>query len=209
VSAYQASSYGAEYNDGVTDTRAAAKDADGELSNMGYSSDYYWNADADADDAYNRIASDHVFYFFGHGAPGKILFQGDFGGPSTPITADHPDLLRISDLTYYSMHDIALAVYLSCNSANSDPLNGNLLDVSQSKGVDCCIGFSNTVKQGQGTVWSDRLWHYLDEQYTFKGAVDWAIVDVRLQYWLDAGGTDSYDIRGDDDIVIDPARAGS
>lgn len=126
------------------------------------------------------------------------------------ITADNPSLLKISDYSYSSLHDIALAVYLSCNSANSDATNGNLLDESESKGVDSSVGFSNYITQGQAAWWSDKFWSYLDEQYTLNGAVEWALIDVRLQYGLlNPGGIDSYVIEGDEDIIIDPAMSGS
>jgi len=205
VSAYQASSYGTYYSDDYLDTRSVAQTARSELSSMGYSSTYYGNADAT--DAYNGMAFDQVFFFDGHGDAGMMKFRKST--VSTFITADNPGYARISDYSYNSLNDMALAVYMSCNSANTGATNGNLMDESTSNGVDSVVGFSNYINSAQSGYWSGRFWYYLDEQYNINDAAVYSLIDTRSQYgWFNPGGMDSYVIRGSLSSTIDPQRAG-
>lgn len=206
VSAYQASSYGTNYGDGM-DTTSIALNARNELKHMGYTSSYFGNRDANT--AYNRMTSDQVFYFFGHGDAGRILFK-ESGLPMTAISADNPYLLpTISGHSYSEMNDIALAIYLACNTANTDSTNGNLLYESTSNGVDTAVGFSNYITKGQAAYWSDQFMYYLDEQYNINDAAVYSLVDVRNEYGMfNVGGMDSYVIQGSVSSTIDPQRAG-
>jgi len=203
VSAYQASNYGTNYGDGL-DTSSVAQTAQSEQNSMGYSASRYLNSNADS--AFSRMASDNVFFFDGHGDAGRILFKQN--GVSTIITGNNLNYPRLSSYIYGELNDVALAVYMACNTANTNTINGNLLDESTSRGIDTALGFSNSINSAQSGYWSNRFWYYLDERYNFNDAAVYATSDTRATYNNDAGGLDSYVIRGSLSGAIDPARAG-
>ncbi|PKL58565.1 MAG: hypothetical protein CVV34_01665 [Methanomicrobiales archaeon HGW-Methanomicrobiales-5] len=204
VSAYQASSYGTSYTDGL-DTTTAASTARSEQSSMGYSASYIGNTNANI--AFSRMTADNVFFFDGHGSAGQIVFQQS--GIDSAITASNPSLPRLSSYTSGELNDIALAVYMACNTANSDSTNGNLLDQSTSKGVDTAVGFSSTIYPTQSSYWSNRFWYYLDEGYNIRDAAVYATSDNSNNFgWWNQGGMNNYVIRGSLSSAIDPARAG-
>jgi hypothetical protein len=204
ASAYQSSNYGTNYGDGL-DTTPQSQTAQSEQSSMGYSAGNYQGSTATS--AFNRIASDNVFFFDGHGDAGLMEFRN--GGVSSFITANNPGNIRLSSYTSGQMNDIALAVYMACNTANTGSVNGNLLDESTSRGVDTAMGFSNLINSAQSGYWSNRYWYYLDERYNFNDAAVYSLVDTRSYFgWLNVGGMDSYAIRGSLSSTIDPARAG-
>ncbi len=204
VGAYQTSNYGTNYNDGL-DTTGPAQNAQSEQNNMGYSASSYLTSDANS--AFSRMASDNIFFFDGHGDAGRILFKQN--GVSTIITATNLNYPRISSYTSGQLDDIALTVYMACNTANTNSINGNLLDESTSKNVDTAVGFSNNINSAQSGYWSNRFWYYLDEVYNINDAAVYATSDTRSAYGNNnVGGMDSYVIRGCLSCAIDPARAG-
>jgi len=204
VSAYQASNYGTNYNDGL-DTSTVAQTAQSEQNSMGYSASNILNSNADS--AFSRMASDNVFFFDGHGDAGRILFKQN--GVSSVITATNLNYPRLSSYTSNELDDIALAVYMACNTANTNSINGNLLDESTSRGVDAVVGFSNNINSAQAGYWSGRFWNYLDERYNINDAAVFATSDTRTNYGNNnLGGLDYYVIRGSISSAIDPARAG-
>jgi len=205
VSAYQASSYGAIYTGGL-DSRVMAQTAQSELSSMGYSGTYHWNDGAN--NALSRMASDQVFFFSGHGGPGFINFQP--GSATESLTANNPGLLRISSLTYSQLNDMALAVFLGCDTANTGSTSGNLLSTSRSRGVDTAIGFSQDVTAPQTGYWSNRFWYYLDNGYSVSSAISSADADNAANFGIyNQGGMNTHIVQGNSYIVIDPARAGA
>lgn len=205
VSAYQASSYGAIYSGGL-DSRISAQTAQSELSSMGYSGTYHWNEAAGT--ALNMMPSDQVFFFVGHAGPGFINYEKN--GVLTSLTANNPGLARISSLSYSDLNDMALAVYMGCDTANTDSTNGNLLSTSTSLGVDTAMGFSQDITSPQVGYWSGRFWNYLDNGYSVSQAAGAADADnqANFGYWQQ-GGMDYRVIQGNNYLVIDPARAGS
>ncbi|MEN6443509.1 MAG: hypothetical protein ABFC71_07150 [Methanoregula sp.] len=203
VSAYQASSYGVYYD--TIDTRATGQVAANELTSMGYSASYIENPSASS--VFLRMPSDNVFFVDGHGSPGQIVFQHN--GVDSAISASNPGLIRLSSFTSGELNDVALAVYVACNTANTDSTNGNLLYESTSRGVDTAVGFSNYITSPQSEYWSNRFWYYLDERYNIHDAAVYSLIDTRAQYGLlNPGGMDSYVIQGSISSAIDPARAG-
>ena len=203
VGAYQASTYGTNYGDGL-DTSSVAQTAKDEQNSMGYSASRYLNSNADS--AFSRMASDNVFFFDGHGAPGRIIFKQN--GVSTIITGNNLNYPRLSSYVSGELNDVALAVYMACETANTNSINGNLLDESTARDIDTAIGFSNNINSDQSGYWSNRFWYYLDERYNINDASVYATSDTRTTYYNDAGGLDSYVIRGSLSSAIDPARAG-
>ena len=204
VSAYQASSYGAIYTGGL-DSRITAQTAESKLSSMGYSGTYHWN-DA-ANSALRRMPSDQAFFFVGHGGPGFINYEQS--GVTTSLTANNPGLARISSLNPNDLKDMALAVFMGCDTSDYDSTNGNLLSTSTSMGVDTAMGFADDITSPQVGYWSGRFWYYLDNGYSVSQATSSADTDniANFGYWSQ-GGMNSHYIQGNSNIIIDPARAG-
>lgn len=204
ASAYQSSNYGTNYGDGL-DTTPQSQYAQSEQAGMGYGAGNYPNSAAST--AFSRMASDNVFFFDGHGNSGLIEFKN--GNTYSFITADDPNNIRLSSYNSGQLNDIALAVYMACDTANTNPTIGNLLDESTAMGVDTAVGFSNTITTPQSGYWSNRFWYYLYNQYNFNDAAAYSLVDTRSYYgWFNVGGMDSYVIRGSLSSTINPARAG-
>lgn len=204
VSAYQSSNYGAIYEDGLN-TRPQSQTAQSEQTSMGYSAGNYENSAASS--AFNRMASDQVFFFDGHGGPGFIQFLS--GGIYSDITASNPSYPRISSYTSGELNDLALAVYMACSSANTDGNSGNLLAQSTARGVDTALGFSQSINSEQSGYWSNRFWYYLDNGDSVSQAIGAANADNQVTYgYWNQGGMDTHVVQGNNYLVIDPARAG-
>jgi hypothetical protein len=204
ASAYQASSYGTYYGyvgSGLLDTSAAASFATDALRYMGYSSTHAVN---NPTIAFDRLKNDNVFFFDGHGAAGQVTFAS--GSALYAIGSNTP---RLSDLTYSEVNDVALAVYMACNTANTG-YNGNLLATSvSSKGMDTAVGWTQSISSDQSGTWSDHFWYRLGQSYDVETAAALADAEVQSEYgYYDQGGMDYHDIVGNEYMVIDPARAG-
>jgi hypothetical protein len=204
ASAYQASSYGTNYGyigGEALDTSAAASFATDALGYMGYSSTHAAN---NPTTAFNRLINDNVFFFDGHGAAGQISFAS---GSSLYATGSISP--RISDLTYSQANDVALAVYMACNTANTGSY-GNLLVTSvSSKGMDTAVGWTQSINSAQSGIWSDYFWYRLGQGYDVETATYLADAEVQSEFgYFNQGGMNYHNIVGNEYMVIDPARAG-
>jgi hypothetical protein len=201
--AYTAYSYGTQYPD--ISTRASAQYVNGQLNSIGYSSTY--RQDYSAGNAIQDMRNANVWFFNGHGGNGYASFYYPgytyiTGYRSTDI--DYP-ISRWSDGT---LNDVALSVFVSCGSGNSDSTYGNLLDQSISNGVDTAVGFSGTLEATRSDYWAQQFSIHLNEQKTIYQSMQEATSDVYYLYWS-YGGTNTYVIRGATSVTIDPARAGN
>ena len=205
VSAYKASSYGTNYGyvgGEQLDTSAAASFATDALGYMGYSSTHASN---NPTTAFNRLKNDNVFFFDGHGAAGQISFASGSAMYATGSISP-----TISQLTYNQADDVALAVYMACNTANTGTY-GNLLSTStSSRGMDSAVGWTQSIYSGQSGTWSDNFWYRLGQGYDIETAAIFADAAVQAEFGTySQGGMNYHDIAGNEYMVIDPARAGS
>lgn len=205
VNAYQASSYGNTYTS--LDTNDAARVAANELQSMGYASTAHTGYPA-ATYARSHMVNDNVFFFDGHGSPGKLEFSD---GTSIYMTAKTSSVYPYLENSNGELADIVLAVYMACNSANSDSSNGNLLTQSRTEGMDMSVGWTSTFDAGEARYWSDRFWYWLNEGSSVKIAMQRATSDTRDRVYPDAlTGIQNVQCNGDNwcSMTIDPARAG-
>lgn len=199
ASAYRASNY-AVNDDGVYSYPYIQKAAQFQRS-MGYSAST--NLGVDASYAFKRLPSDQVFYFNGHAGPGVI----DFGSSYLYASCSVAD--SISDFKSGQLNDLALAVFMGCNTgATSSGGLGNLLTESRSRGVDCALGFTDKIGVNSAGYWSDRFWANLDDKKTVKEAAAAALWDTRVRFLGLTYGVESYTIKGNSNLKIDPATAG-
>ena len=199
ASAYRASNYAV--NDAGIYTYPYIQQAAQKQTSMGYSASTFIGVDANY--AFNRLPSDQVFYFNGHGGPGLI----DFG--TTCLYASTSAANSISDFTSGQLNDLALAVFVSCNSGltHSGGL-GNLLTESTLRGTDCALGFINQIESNKAGYWSDNFWGQLDQGETVAEGAAEALQYTRMHYLWQTGGVESYTIQGNANLIIDPAVAG-
>jgi len=176
----------------------------------GYSSICYTTSYAT--DAFNRMANDNIFFFYGHGgfsSGGLITFHD-----STSITADYGGLPnRISYYNNGELDDLILAVYLACYSATTGDY-GNLLDESVNNGVHSALGFQSSVEIDRASWWADRFWYHLSQEETVHDAAANARDDTYWHLFSDGifstGGVESFVIKPDPDggtIKVFPASA--
>ena len=207
VSAYQASTYGGVYSTGE-DTSTMMSNANYRLSQMGYNS---WGQAGDPGTAWNRMQSDQVFYFAGHGLPGALMFtDGSYLSGANSQNSNYD----IDSFSSGQVNDMVLAVYMACNSASDDTQwtgYGNLLTSSYNRGIDNSVGFSSTISVDQSQYWSQRFMYYLDAGYSINSAMGQASTETSNQYgWWNMGGLQNNVCRGDNSCAraIDPAQAG-
>jgi len=199
ASAYRASNYAV--NDEGIYTYPYIQQAAQEQTSMGYSASTFIGVDANY--AFNRLPDDQVFYFNGHGGPGMI----DFG--TTYLYASVSGYDSISEFTSGQLNDLALAVFVGCNTGlTSSGGLGNLLTESTSRGTDCALGFTDQIESNKAGYWSDNFWGQLDQGETVGDGAAEALQYTRIYYLWQTGGVESYIIYGNSNLKIDPAVAG-
>jgi hypothetical protein len=176
ASAFQASDYECNYKDlSANGVGGFAKERQ---IQMGYlDSLYFAEHGLDYPEfAWNRMKNDNIFFFFGHGGKGQLIFSRGTYTDNEGIIQWHPyrfivssnepkivpEDKRISDFTAGELDDLLLAAYISCHSAETDVGSyghyGNLLDESVNRGVDTAIGFSGNIYPPQSVYWSELFW---------------------------------------------------
>ncbi|MCK9581156.1 MAG: hypothetical protein M0Q92_12035 [Methanoregula sp.] len=209
VSAYQASSYGIDYADAL-DTTTVAATAASELSSMGYSSTAYTPYPT-VTAARTQMNSDNVFFFDGHGTSGGIEFYDTF--MTAKNTGIYTNYLEGSN---GELQDIVLAVFMSCNSAVSHSVYGNLPNQAYSEGVDMSIAWTSDIHSTASSIWSDRFWYWLNQGCSVKIASQRATSDVKavvppvIDGIPNYGGMTNWLCKASDTCAhtIKPARAG-
>jgi hypothetical protein len=201
ASAYRADDWGPNYgyaNDFSNDAYNAAV----QQSNMGYGA--YYDSNVPASSAWSNLPSDQVFSFNGHGNSGGIVFYDN-----SRIYANNPsDQKSISKLTSGQINDLALAVFVNCNSGSG---GSNLLSTTVNRGGDAAVGFTGEITKFQADYWTQRFWYRLNQYSTIQDAAYYAKVDTLNTYWyLGSGGIDTVTWQGPGvSNTIKPARAGS
>jgi hypothetical protein len=141
-----AHNYGFLY--GVDDSRPEATYAASKQSIIGYNA--YDLPNSGAYIGFNNMKDDAIFFVAGHGsdqgggnAGGVVKFNN---GTESWIIAQNlgytPGYNHYFLSSYTNeLKDVLLAVYVACYSGRTSPYYGNLIDMSQQKGIDNSIGF--------------------------------------------------------------------
>jgi len=186
ATAYRSDNWGPNYGwpeDFSTDAYNAAVSQSG----MGYGA--YYSSNVPASSAWGNLPSDQVFSFNGHGNNGGIVFYD-----SSWLYANNPGATNsISKLTSGQINDLALAVFVNCESAFG---SSNLLTATVGNGGDAAIGFSGDITKAQADYWTTRLWTRLNSYQTVQDAAIGAQADTRSVYWPLTGGTETMTYQG-------------
>lgn len=167
---------------------------------IGYNATYYINRGAD--DAYNRICDDAIFFVDTHGVARNPNYTDGYSivafydaetdnfsyliGNYYSYEWEYPSYF-LSNLTT-ELEDVLLAVYLSCWSGRDDPYTiKNLPYVSYLKGIDNSIGFQKSILKNHSAYWSDRFWARCyngtnGQPQRIKDANEGAKLDVWMYY---------------------------
>ena len=201
ASAYRSDNYGPNYGwpeDFSNDAYSAAV----KQASMGYGA--YYDSNVASSTAWNRLPSDQVFSFNGHGNNGAIVFYDN-----SRIYANYPsDPQSISSLTSGQLNDLALAVFVSCESGFG---SSNLLTSTVARGGDAAVGFKGTITKAQADYWTGRFWYHLDQYQSVQNAAILAKSDTSSYFWGLTGGTETMDYKGTStglNRVLKPAVGG-
>ena len=202
------------HNYDCSDTTPTAYDAQVDQAAMGYSSSSSTNAHAST--AYSTFRSDAIFFFNGHGLyyddshkGGGIKFSSE-----SWILADTDGHYPGNDQYYIAdygtdIRDVLLAVYLACYSSHYNPYNGDLVwETVTNKNADICIGFDGEVEIENGKCWSENFWDRVRNGETVASATSNAKDDCYWQWPIGYWGVDTYEISGNYNSYLTPARYG-
>jgi PKD repeat protein len=115
-----------------------------------------------------RLPNDTIFVFTGHGAPGYILLSDTY--PCSGYSAmNASDGYNFED-TCPSYSNLKLAVFFACNTGNTDPLIGNLVDVVISKGAGCAIGWTGPILSDGSYSYNSGFWTALQNGESIQQA---------------------------------------
>jgi hypothetical protein len=172
------------------------------------------------------LPDDAIFSFFGHGR-GTCLFgfcwsYGGYikfwnGSNYSSIKANEamgdwlaPNCSPLSPVQ--DLWDMRLIVLTGCFTAcrfDSGDWWTSLTEQANAMGVDCSLGFSNSIYSMQATNWEVYFWSGLGVSgYSVSNAAYYAAQTV-LYYFGDYGRVDTYSIQGNANITIKPAAYGS
>jgi len=215
--------YGFSYPD--ADTRSYATYAAGKQTSDGYNAFNLPNSGAYI--SWNNLKDDAVFCFEGHGVivdgepGGSIRF---YNGTNSFINAEYLNYLlldqgRIANQYFLSslsneIQDSLLVVYVSCYSGKTSSKLGNLVEMSNTKGVDNTIGFSGALLYPYAYYWSDRFWYrclygFFGSHQTIRNAASGAVGDVMIAYGNPYGTQYMYArYRSPYNDYLDPSRYG-
>lgn len=176
---------------------------------MGYESTC--NENWSADQAYQYLGVDKVFYFTGHGNKGLLFFNDSNEDSYMEACGNQRNLKglkNINKLSYNKLSNVQLMFFNSCYSALSmsddyaDYKYYNLLDVAKIKGAKCVIGFREKVDSYKSFQWAQYFFYYLSLGQTVAFSINGADNDLQYLYGSSHGGTRSHDYRGDTSIKI-------
>lgn len=193
------------------------------LDNNGYYNQYYFSNNS-ATSVGNSIGQDAIFYINSHGNAGIVCCPYYDSGTSSwkmtylSATNTQSDSIAVSLNSLYSgttdkLKKVRFAYFGSCYSANTATTNagwGNLLSTCNSLGVDCSLGFTNTITTNRHIYFSERMIIYygMDSNNTVSACASSAKADTYSTYG-DYGGVDSYSFSGSSSIKLVPAAYGT
>lgn len=233
VDASQASCYGILYAQQANeqyplDTRQVAIDVCNSLDQMEYDSTAYTTPYTSSGSqpgstvaAYNRLKSDNVFFFDGHGGESYLSFSEgtttggtwneyqSFVGETTSGNIKQSYMNRISDFSAGELDDMLLAVFLSCHSAESHAVFGSLIDETTYRGADTAIGFVGTIDDPQSGNWARYFFQKQNEGYNYNDSALMASLLIQSNDPQgNSHGLQNFMIKGLKSEKITPARGG-
>ncbi len=201
------------------DTRAAALWMKTKLGTTGYSAFTAYGVSAYTSMAASYAQSDAVWAMFGHGNGGFItqwasatstVLHAIPNGSAYSCSSPHACL---SDYSGGKISKMKLMVFGGCHSASSAnyslPYDQNLGNAAIGMGVDSALGFGGLIYWPPIDKWSEAFFGYLAAGKTVSYAAANAAVAAAQSNGGNYGGTDMYQIFGNQGITIVPAGYGS
>ena len=219
--AYQGSCYGFYYNAAgqYLNTGDGAFNGAIWLSNSGYAATMYWDSYTGqaysgivasnpiyASDVINRLGSDNIFYYYGHGSYGTLALESGEPGTGINTIVAYNGARALNSVNMHSRVD--LVMLLACQSGYTNASYGNLLTTSINQGADTAVGFTNTLYTPQATYWAEQFWPNIYSQETVGQAASNALTATEAHFGGSPGGLDSIVIDGNQNIILNPARSG-
>ena len=197
-------------------TTNAANIHDALVAHGYYSGSYYVNNQASI--VQTCIGRDAIFYINSHGAAGLVCCPYNNSGTwtMTYLSANStPDNMAWSlqykyENTTDKLKRVRFAYFGGCNTANTSSIYGNLLNMANSLGVDCSLGFTGNITTNRNFYFSERLIAYygMDPNNTVSACAASASSDT-FNVFGDFGGVNTYSIVGNGGIKLVPAAYGT
>lgn len=188
----------------------------------------YYNASSFSNNSANPVANsigqDAIFYINSHGGAGKVCCPYYDSSSSTwkmtylSATNTASDSVAVALQTKYGsttdkLKKVRFAYFGSCHSAQTATASagwGNLLTTATSLGVDCALGFTDTITTNRHVYFSERLITYygMDPNNTVSACAASSKADTFTNFG-DYGGVDSYVIQGSGSVKLVPAAYGT
>lgn len=168
--------------------------------------------------AMGRVKRATIIFIDGHANAGLI----SLGSRGIWVAKDHPGN-RWPAIDQNDFSAVKFVGFVGCNTAQTDPTRGNLLDEAVNQGATTALGFLETIEfdegspQDPGFIWENAFWEaalgWLDENADGQWdpprevwiAAGYASVEV-TRIWGRPRGYDSYVIRGNGSLILAPAR---
>lgn len=71
----------------------------------------------------------------------------------------------IETMTAGALNEVELVVYFACYAGGTDPVRGNLVDETLSKGAKCCIGWTDAIQMVVSEMWLETFFDYCSQGY--------------------------------------------
>jgi len=152
------------------------------------------------DDGEYCMNEDAVFAWHHHANPTTLRFGWEPGHLSYIYEWDFAGMEDIDDLL--------LMTLVGCETGNDSGGQNNCVDSAVDAGVDCCVGFRETIYRPWSVWWEGFFFDHLindidtvDEAHTYARAM---MLSTYGALW----GTGSYVAKGDDTVKVIPASYG-
>lgn len=142
------------------DTTGTATEVLPHLWYLGYDAGEYRNNSAAS--GITALKKSNIFIVDNHGNAGRIRFDTS----STNLTRLYAtnsslnggsDRAIMQNVSGNGLSNVDLVLYMGCLTGNTDPVYGNLVDATLSKGARCVYGWTEVTNVHDGTGWTNEL----------------------------------------------------
>jgi len=194
----------------VLDTRPYAANTSYYQNLMGYAGHAY--TDYSAAQAFNYLPDGAIFSFDGHGNNQALLYVNQTAASridTAPYDGRIPNVYYLSDFNSGELNDVIFALFLSCHTAEVNPIRGNWITHAMDKGVDNAIGFTGNITNNKAKYWAYRFWNYNNLNYNIYSSAYLAAYDTALYPPIGGpSGFENWVFGGNWQTKLKPARYG-
>jgi len=122
----------------------------------------------------DKFPGSAIFFFNGHGSPGRIYLNSDIPIDSQYCANGCPG----KELGSKSAADFVM--FMSCESGKDDPTYGNLVTKAHDIGATCVFGYKEKIdREGAAIMYGQAFWSRVKEGTTWNQAHDAAIAKLK------------------------------